>query len=202
MFLKSWLDRHWFTDLPQMDFFLCRPDCSLPSNRSLVEFSVELSDLLCNMPGNGYVLDSNIQAEKLPDLQLLLLTHEAGNHLDLMFTRNCSTSMLTYSISYSLSLSQTDIPISYNTIPVCHILRSPSPSPLAALSSPFIWLFRLCHISFSSCDVSGLSLSSHFLTGSSWFTDAVRADNLNLKFNPAVLPINHTLFISFKKIYI
>ncbi|XP_058469009.1 uncharacterized protein LOC131443409 isoform X2 [Solea solea] len=76
----------------------------------LGHFLEELDVLLSNIPENGPPLvllgDFNIQSEKSSDLLLLLSslslslapsppTHKAGNHLDLIFTRNCSTSDLT-----------------------------------------------------------------------------------------------------------
>ncbi|KAG7454238.1 hypothetical protein JOB18_033394, partial [Solea senegalensis] len=75
----------------------------------LGHFLEELDVLLSNIPENGPPLvllgDFNIQSEKSSDLLLLLSslslslapsppTHRAGNHLDLIFTRNCSTSDL------------------------------------------------------------------------------------------------------------
>ena len=128
---------------------------------SLGDFLEELDVLLSNFPENGPALillgDFNIQTDKSSDLLLLLSsfalslspsppTHKAGNHLDYIFTRNCSTSNLTvtplhvsdhFFISYSLPLSQTD---NLNTSTVC-TCPSQHSFPLSFLSS------LLCSIS-------------------------------------------------------
>jgi len=123
---------------------------------SLGDFLEELDVLLSKFSENSPPLillgDFNIQTEKSCDLLLLLSTfdlslspspptHKAGNHLDYIFTRNCSTSNLTvtplhvsdhFFISYSLSLSGTDnSPISTDSASVCRSIRTLCPSSLA-----------------------------------------------------------------------
>ncbi|XP_077938224.1 uncharacterized protein LOC144383653 [Gasterosteus aculeatus] len=124
---------------------------------SLGHFLEELDILLSNFPENGPPLillgDFNIQTEKSSDLLHLLSsfalslspsppTHKAGNHLDYIFTRNCSTTNLSvtplhvsdhFFISYSLPLSITNKPPSLtNSIPARRNIRSLSPSSLAS----------------------------------------------------------------------
>ncbi|XP_077954140.1 uncharacterized protein LOC144392631 [Gasterosteus aculeatus] len=124
---------------------------------SLGHFLEELDILLSNFPENGPPLillgDFNIQTEKSSDLLHLLSsfalslspsppTHKAGNHLDYIFTRNCSTTNLSvtplhvsdhFFISYSLPHSITNKPPSLtNSIPARRNIRSLSPSSLAS----------------------------------------------------------------------
>ncbi|XP_077937991.1 uncharacterized protein LOC144383603 [Gasterosteus aculeatus] len=124
---------------------------------SLGHFLEELDILLSNFPENGPPVillgDFNIQTEKSSDLVHLLSsfalsrtpsppTHKAGNHLDYIFTRNCSTTNLSvtplhvsdhFFISYSLPLSITNKPPSLtNSIPARRNIRSLSPSSLAS----------------------------------------------------------------------
>ena len=115
---------------------------------SFGDFLEELDVLLTNFPENGPTLillgAFNIQTEKSSDLLLLLSsfplslspsppTQKAGNHLDYIFTRNCSTSNLTvtplhvsdhFFISYFLPLSQTGNPTtSTDSVPVRRNIR-------------------------------------------------------------------------------
>ncbi|XP_062422208.1 LOW QUALITY PROTEIN: uncharacterized protein LOC134132996 [Pungitius pungitius] len=124
---------------------------------SLGHFLEELDIVLSNFPENGPQLillgDFNIPTEKSSDLLLLLAsfaltlnpsppTHKAGNHLDYIFNRNCTTTNLTvtplhvsdhYFVSYSLPLSPTNNPApSINSIPVRRNIRSLSPPALAS----------------------------------------------------------------------
>ena len=119
----------------------------------LEELHVLLSTIPENVPPLVLLGDFNIQTERSSDLLLLLSsfalslspsppTHKAGNHLDHIFTRNCSTSNLTvrplhvsdhFFISYSLPLSQTNNPTtSTDSVPVHRNIRSLSPSSLAS----------------------------------------------------------------------
>ncbi|XP_039676194.1 uncharacterized protein LOC120571356 [Perca fluviatilis] len=107
----------------------------------LGEFLEELDVLLSNIPETGPPLvllgDINIQTEKSAAFLHLLSsfalshsssppTHKAGNHLDLIFTRNCSTSNLTVT------------PL--HTIPFLHLLLSPTlPS-----SQPYLKRHHTC----------------------------------------------------------
>ncbi|XP_058469008.1 uncharacterized protein LOC131443409 isoform X1 [Solea solea] len=186
----------------------------------LGHFLEELDVLLSNIPENGPPLvllgDFNIQSEKSSDLLLLLSslslslapsppTHKAGNHLDLIFTRNCSTSDLTvtplqvsdhFFFSYSLPLSQSDDLISSDTALVCRNIRSLSPSSLSStvLSAlPSADSFSLMHpnsatdtfLSTLSSSLDSLCpLTSRRVRKSSpapWLSDSVRAERATIR---------------------
>ena len=133
-------------------------------------------------------------------------THKAGNHLDYIFTRNCSTSNLTvtplhvsdhFFISYSLPLSQTDNPTtSTDSVPVRRNIRSLSPASLASsvLSAlPSTDSFSLMHpnsatdilLSTLSSSLDSLCpLTSRQVSKSSpapWLSDSVRADRATMR---------------------
>ncbi|MEL7079446.1 MAG: reverse transcriptase family protein [Cyanobacteria bacterium J06582_2] len=126
----------------------------------LGEFLEELDTLVSHLPDDGTALillgDFNIQSEKVEPLLSFLSafdlrlsssppTHKAGNQLDLIFTKHCSTPNLSvtplhlsdhYFMSYSLSL-----PPSSATPPPTHMvttrshLRTLSPSDLSSAVS-------------------------------------------------------------------
>ncbi|KAK5928563.1 hypothetical protein CgunFtcFv8_013617 [Champsocephalus gunnari] len=123
---------------------------------ALGNFLEELDNLLSHIPETGppavLLGDFNLQTGKIDELTSLLTafafslspsppTHKAGNVLDLIFSRNCTTSNLSvnplhtsdhFFISFSLPLSKHNKLISSHPAPVRHNLRSLSPSTFAS----------------------------------------------------------------------
>ena len=143
------------------------------------EITVDI--FLLNIPENGPPLvllgDFNIQTEKSSDLLLLLSSfalslnpfpvHKAGNHLEVIFTRNCSSTILTvtpiyvsdcFFICYSWPLSHSDNPItSTDSVPVC-ARPTPSLPPLW----PHLFYQPSLHLTLSHSCILALPKQSPF----------------------------------------